>query len=315
MEKIQAKEFVAHNQIAKNIVIELENVLPKIEKNCIKTIEDYKTQLNALRGIFNLEQISSYAKKIDSIKENLIYNLSLRSKISCLIQKNKERNVFLEKVIKENQITGFDFSAKQLSKIIADENITITEEQANINAENNNMSKAYFNGNLLSLKSEELDFSIKSNLLVAQTIDEKELLLLLSKFPKSITTLSGESLTDLKLKLKFLKNIIILVDRLVREKSFYEINEFFGKPLNVSKEDKLDIKAYIGELENYFDAKIVQFLERNYPNQNKFIKQKLKVNYNSKFLPSSLKDIPNIENIVDELIENDIFKLLGIDEI
>lgn len=314
MENLDGKELVIDREIAKNVLDEFQSVYLKVEKNCLKDAEEYeeiKSKINTSRDI---DGIFENARKLESIKDNLIFNFALKDRVHCFVNKNKQRMSFLDNIIKNEKLPSIDVNSRLIATKLDDKKLVLSKNSLQLNSKISSEAYYYFDRRLFKTKSGELDLSFKPNLDALFSEDDRNFEIILNNFPSSISKFPDEVMADVQTKNRILKYVTMTAYKLFNNnKSGYEVNEFFGFPLVVSRFHKVDFNLFIHEMENLFNVKAKKYLLDNFPANRKMIEEKLTVNLESEYLPENYGYSSKLEQALIDLVERDIEELIGDD--
>lgn len=312
MEDFGGKTLVIHKAISNNLIAELELFLSKYEKTLTKIVEEYSAYENIIKKSTDLNLIYENSKKMDKMKESLIFHLVIKKRILRIIEKNKKRIEFFNAKISEDKIPTFDYNAKQIAKFVADQKIELSNENISLkSSDEKEFDLMYFSGKLLRLKNGELDLRLKNNYNILYYMEDKEFNMIIHRFPNILNTITPSQLMDTRFKFRVFESIIGLVEQLLKTKTPFEVNEILGNPLLIKKDSQIDIQKFIIELDNLLNVKVMKYLIEKNPNEKDFISEKLKCDLDSEFLPDEYRGSEDIDEALNQLIELDLAAILN----
>ena len=303
MEKFDINNLVFQRAIAKDIIFEIEAILQKINKTYLRLSEEYFELEKQLKLAGDAESVFNQSKKLETVSNEISTILAVKSKLNNLIEKNKERIVYLNNEVKYQLIQEFDVPQKQIVSKISETKIDVNDKTLNINSNTNGNVQIFFNNSLLFVKSGNLDLNKPENMETLSHFEEKYLFMVFDKYPNCLSNIPVEILLNTKLKLKILKYIANTTDQMLKNKSIFEINEYFGGILNIKIGQDINFKKYVNEINNLSNVKIRRYLINLHPNYKDLINEKIICKPNSTFLPESIKSNVDVE-ILSVLFDN-----------
>lgn len=313
MENLDAKEIVICREIAKTIQADYQSVYLKVEKNCLKDGEEYAALKEKIESSSDIDSVFENARKLEQIKDNIIFDFAIRNRLMRLIDKNAKRVSKLESAIKAEKLPSIELTPRQIAAKLEDTNLTVSKHSLGLNPKIDGEEYFYFDRRLFKTKFGELDFEFEPNLDALFSEDDRNFEIIMNNFPTSVAKFPSVVMTDLDKRNRVLKYVAVTAYKLFRTMHGYEVNEFFGSPLVISRYQKVDFKRFISEIENLFNIMARDYLRDNFPGSRKFIEEKLIVYPDSEFLPEFYRSASQIEELISSLVEDDIEELIGDD--
>lgn len=277
-------EYKIHKQLCVNILESLRPVRQKLEKLVIKQHLKLEQKSSEISKQDDIALINSLSVEIEKEKASFIKNLALLSAVENIIVKNEERLSFIDEHFKSVGIYIEKVDKKELKAQMAQ--INKLDLESSLTFANPSISQGYFvffKGRIFEINKGYLNLSTQHNKYMLENFADSTLSFALTYYPKSISTIDVESLLNVSLKKKLLKQIVYFVADKISNMSIKEIDEMLGGILNFSYAVPSSLKAYIEEVTNLFNVKIKTYIKDNYEVTQKQL-DGLSCNEKSKFL-------------------------------
>ena len=294
MENLVAKDIIVFKAMSKMIIDELLNLEMKINELCEKNAEVYYSTLSALKNSNSVLEIQKLSNALDGQKSSLVYYFAVLEKVEEIIARNKTRLEYFDALISSEKIANFDVSKKQIIARLESQKIKVSDE--NLGLLDGSNKKVFYNDMILELTNGEFRLDNEQNYKVLSSCEEKEFNMIMDKYPKCLETISNEELLDKKFKNAIISQFVTISDSKLKHKKIYEVNEFFGSPLDLSNTNLETIFEFVDKIKNLFNVRTKKYLLETYPNFEKEIENKLVCNEKDETLPYNLRKIEKVRN-------------------
>ena len=291
MENLVADDIVFFRALSKMIVDELSSINLKLYENCKKLAETYFETLEELKKTDSASHLQRLSNSLDLQKQEIVYNFSINEKIGKIIEKNETRLKFFDIIIANDKITNLEMSKKQIITKLEGLKIKLDDSLLNLNISDETPVKVFYNDMILELLGDNFRLDNEHNYEVLQTCEEKEFNMIMEKYPKCLMTISNEELLNKTFKHKILKEFVTIYDSKLKNKKFPAVNEFFGSPLEITKNEVSSIFEYVDKIKNLFNVRAKRFLLETYPKYEKDINSKLVCDEQDQTLPYNLRKV------------------------
>lgn len=291
MKNFEDEEYFLLKALSSQIVSGLSAALEKVTKQCenlIILIEDIDKKLEAAETGFEINQFS---KSSLEKRDELIRLLAIKNRIERIIQRNQERQNYINKIIKDAGIYNEAFDKKKIAVIEKQESNSISAETLNLNMidENNNpLNFEFLEGEILKIQNGKVDFADETNRAVLLQENDEFILSVIKIHPECVSTIPVDLLVNTTLKKNVLKALATYVVDETKKKDIKQVNKKLGNLLEFKTEITATAEDYIAGVTNMFNVQIKQFLMENAgPEKKVQIEGKLKCNEKSELIPES----------------------------
>ena len=300
--------------MAQSIIDELNIVRQKNLDSALKLANNYTNLNNLMVNAKTLFEAEKYSNQIDEIKEKIISIFAINDKIDILIKRNEIRIKYFDWRINVEKIIKFEVNKKQILTKIEGEKIKVEDNLLNLNFSSDSKVPVFYNGQNLMLKNGKLSLEIDENYQALKTCEDVDFQTITDKFPMTLMTITDNQLTDIKFKERVLKQLITIIDDKLKKKSIDEINEYFGSPLDFTRQTPNNPNEFIDGIINLLRVRVKQYFLKNYPQVSREVNSRLECDEQSYILPHqyfvSLDEEETIEQDEEEEVDEELLEYI-----
>lgn len=290
MRKIEDNEYFLLKALSQSVI---DGILPALErttKSCEKFILEIEEIDKKIENAESGAEINQYSREFETKRVALVRLLALKNRMNLLIERNKNRIKFIEKILADSGLYNSAFDKKKITEIEKQEESNISEETLNINVfeeDGEVVENKYFKGEIVCIRGGILDFSNEINTMLLKTASEEFLVDLVCEFPQSVANIPVEVLVDTSVKKRILKAVATYVVDETKKKDIKSVNKSLGNLLEFKTQITSTPEDYIAGVTNMFNVQVKNFLIENNPQKADELKDKLKCNEKSELIPES----------------------------
>jgi len=313
-QQFNAKDIIMQKAMAQSIIDELNIVRQKNLDSALKLANNYTNLNNLMVNAKTLFEAEKYSNQIDEIKEKIISIFAINDKIDILIKRNEIRIKYFDWRINVEKIIKFEVNKKQILTKIEGEKIKVEDNLLNLNFSSDSKVPVFYNGQNLMLKNGKLSLEIDENYQALKTCEDVDFQTITDKFPMTLMTITDNQLTDIKFKERVLKQLITIIDDKLKKKSIDEINEYFGSPLDFTRQTPNNPNEFIDGIINLLRVRVKQYFLKNYPQVSREVNSRLECDEQSYILPHqyfvSLDEEETIEQDEEEEVDEELLEYI-----
>ena len=284
MEEFDDIEYVALKALSEKVINGVSPAILKVTKDGEKLAEEITEIETKLAGATQIKDIAKLSKISEDKREELLHILAIKNRLDELTNRNKTRIEYSNQILKQQGIYEEDVDKKKLMGYEDKGLEDVSEKTLNLNKTLSSPVPKYVLGKLLYFRGKALDFSLPENRDIMISASSDFIRDILSMYPSSISTISGEELAHSKLKNQLLKELTYYVGENLRHKSIMKINEELGELLSFKTEICAGLDDYIAGVENSFNVAVKRYFRERFPDRIEEINEKLKCNEDSLLL-------------------------------
>lgn len=289
MKEFNDEEYFLLKALANEVVGGVVPALEHTKKMCEAVVVEVEAVDKMLENAVSGFDVNKYSKMSQEKQTKLIRLLAIKNRIEMLLNRNKSRIAFIDKILSNEGLLNHAVSRKKLSDIETLERQNIYEETLNLNVVEDNVSKEniFFENEILELIDGKLSFENAINANVLRNVDETFISRLVKVYPNSVSTIPVEILLDTKIKKNVLKAVTTYVYDETKHKDIKQVNKELGSLLEFKTEITETPEAYMAGVMNMFNSMTKAYLLNNMPEKTEQIQSKLKCNEKSELIPKS----------------------------
>lgn len=289
MKEFNDEEYFLLKALANEVVGGVVPALERTKKLCEAVVVEVEAVDKLLENAVSGFDVNKYSKMSQEKQNKLIRLLAIKNRIEMLLNRNKSRIAFIDKILSNEGLLNHAVSRKKLSDVETLERQNIHEETLNLNVVEDNVSREniFFENEILELVDGKLSFENALNANVLSKADEEFISRLVKVYPDSVASVPVEILLDTKIKKNVLKAVSTYVIDETKHKNIKQVNKELGSFLEFKTEITETPEAYMAGVMNMFNSMTKAYLLKNMPEKTEQIQSKLKCNEKSEFIPES----------------------------
>lgn len=289
MKEFNDEEYFLLKALAGEVVDGIAPALERIKKMCEMVIAEVESVDKMLENAVSGFDVNKYSKMSQEKQTKLIRLLAIKNRIEMLLNRNKSRIAFIDKILLNEGLLNHSVNHKKLNETYKTEVSNICEETLNLNLIEENISKEniFFENEILEIIGGKLSFENSLNANVLKTASEDFISKIIRIYPDSVATIPVEILLDTKTKKKILKAVSTYVIDETKHKDIKVVNKELGSLLEFKTEITTTPEAYMIGVMNMFNSMIKAHLLKIMPEKTEQIQSKLKCNEKSELIPES----------------------------
>lgn len=277
-------EFKVHKQLCNNIVVGLKPIKDKLDKIVFKQHAKLKQLKEEISKQEDLGLINSLSAEVEKEKTTFVKSLAIKTSVENIISKNESRIAFIDDYFKKIGIYNDKVDKKEMRSTISEiNNIELSLNETFLNPKINLDYFVFYGGQTYKISKNEFIFFDDYNKNMLEKFTDQALKFAINYHPKSIATIKTESLLNISVKKKVLKQIAYYASDKISKMSIKDIDESLGGLLNFNFGTPSSLSAYILEVENSFNVRIKNYLIDSYELSKEQV-DSLVCNEKSKFL-------------------------------
>lgn len=289
MKEFNDEEYFLLKALANEVVGGVVPALERTKKMCETMVIEVEAVDKMLENAVSGFDVNKYSKMSQEKQSKLIRLLAIKNRIEMLLNRNKSRIAFIDKILSNEGLLNHAVSRKKLSDVETLERQNIREETLNLNVVEDNIFKEniFFENEILMLIDGKLNFENAVNANILRNADEEFVSRLVKVYPDSFATIPVEILLDTRTKKNVLKAISTYVYDETKHKNIKQVNKELGSLLEFKTEITTTTEAYMAGVMNMFNSMIKSHLLKTMPEKTAQIQGKLKCNEKSELIPES----------------------------